>query len=58
MATGEDEGAVRFALLGYLRGVGESPPTTERAVATRWGNLDSCDIEQGQLRGATGAAIR
>ncbi len=56
MATGADEDALREALLGYARRLGESPAATERADATRWSYLAAIDATQSQLGGASGAA--
>ena len=56
MATGEDEGALRLALLGYVSGSGEATPASERADATRWGNLAAIDAAQSQFGGASGTA--
>jgi FlaA1/EpsC-like NDP-sugar epimerase len=56
MASGEDEGALRVALLGYVTGVGEAPPAMERADASRWGYLAAFDAEQSEFGGASSAA--
>jgi FlaA1/EpsC-like NDP-sugar epimerase len=53
MASGDDEGALRLALLGYVRGVGEAPPTTERADATGWGNLAAIDAAPPDIQART-----
>ena len=57
MATGEDEGALRDALLDYVRGVDEATPTAEHLITTRRGSLAVLDVAHGQLEGATGAAM-
>jgi len=56
MATGEDEGALRLALLGYVSGPGEAAPASEWADATRWGNLAAIDAAQSQFGGVSGTA--
>ena len=56
MATGDNEGALRLALLGYVSGSGEAAPASERADATRWGNLAAIDAAQSQFGGASGTA--
>jgi hypothetical protein len=53
LASGDDEGALRLALLGYVRGVGEAPPTTERADATRWANLAAIDAAPPDIQART-----
>jgi FlaA1/EpsC-like NDP-sugar epimerase len=58
LASGADDAALREALLGYVRGVEEAPPISERAGATRPGNLAAIDVAQLELGGATGAAMR
>ena len=56
MATGEDEGALRLALLGYVSESDEAAPASERADATRWGDLAAIDAAQSQFGGASGTA--
>jgi len=56
MATGDNEGALRLALLGYVSGSAEAAPASEWADATRWGNLAAIDAAQSQFAGASGTA--
>jgi hypothetical protein len=58
LATGDQDGALRDALLGYVRGVEETPPTTEGADATGLGNLPAIDAARIEFGGATGTAMR
>jgi FlaA1/EpsC-like NDP-sugar epimerase len=56
MATGDDEGALRLALLGYASSLGEAPPATEHADATGSGLFAAIDAARGSFTGATRAA--
>jgi FlaA1/EpsC-like NDP-sugar epimerase len=54
MATGEDESALRLALIGYVSGSGEAAPASERADATSWGYVAAIDAAQIQFGGVSG----
>ena len=56
MATGEDEAALRLALLGYARRLGDAPPTAEPPDATLWSSLAAIDVAQSWFGGDSAAA--
>ncbi len=56
MATGEDERALRLALLGYVRGPDEAPPATGETDSTEWNLVAAISAAPGQFGGASGAA--
>jgi hypothetical protein len=56
MASGEDEAALRLALLGYVQRLGDTPPAIERADMSRWGYVGGIDATRGESRGTARAA--
>jgi FlaA1/EpsC-like NDP-sugar epimerase len=56
MASGEDEGALRVALLGYVSRVGEATPVTEPSAATGWGYVPAIDAARREFGDTSRAA--
>ena len=56
MATGEDERALRLALLGYVRGPEEAPPAVKEADTTEWNLVAAIGATQGQFGKASDTA--
>jgi FlaA1/EpsC-like NDP-sugar epimerase len=58
MATGEDERALRSALLDYVRGVDGPGPVVEGGAAPGLGDIVPVDVARLQLASVPGAAMR
>jgi FlaA1/EpsC-like NDP-sugar epimerase len=58
LASGEDDDALRIALLGYVGGLGEAPQTTDRSDATRRGHLAAIDAAPARISSQDGVQIR
>jgi len=58
LATGDQDAALRDALLTYVRGVEGAPATVEGSEAITTGDLVASDIRHNQLAGASGSAVQ